>query len=192
MRNIAIHLYLASLLSVVALGLFGVALADISPDGNVQQPIPLVFHLSDGDVPSLIDPLTIEVLFNPKEHTITKATPWKHHDVTSADAPDLEFTSGEPYRIQMELFFDTYEEKTDVRQLTDKLAALAKVDTEKHRPPAIPVTWGTGIQFQAVLESFTIRYTLFLDDGTPVRAVMNCVFKEFSPAQDQLKGKPRH
>jgi hypothetical protein len=44
----------------------------------------------------------------------------------------------------------------------------------------------------AVLESSTVRYTLFADDGTPVRAVMNTVWKEFSPAEEQLKGNPRH
>jgi hypothetical protein len=39
---------------------------------------------------------------------------------------------------------------------------------------------------------FSLRFTLFMDDGTPVRAVMNTVWKEFSPAEEQLKGNPRH
>ena len=57
----------------------------------------------------------IDVLFNPKEYTITKATPWKHHDIQGLDAPTLEFTSGEPYRCQFELFFDSYEEARALR-----------------------------------------------------------------------------
>lgn len=92
----------------------------------------------------------------------------------------------------MELFFDTYEQRTDVRELTGKIEKLALVHQELHRPPTVLVTWGTGLAFKCVLESFSLRFTLFLDDGTPVRAVMNAVFKEFSPAQEQLKGKPRH
>ena len=50
-----------------------------------------------------------DVMFNPKEYTITKSTPWKHHDIQGLDAPTLEFTSGDPYRIQFELFIDCYE-----------------------------------------------------------------------------------
>jgi len=130
-------------------------------------------------------------MLNPREYTITKATPWKNRDVAS-DSPKLEFTSGEPFRLQMELFFDTYEQRTDVREPTDKIEKLALVSQELHRPPTVLVTWGTSLAFKCVLESFSLRFTLFLDDGTPVRAVMNAVFKEFSPAQEQLKGKPRH
>ncbi len=34
----------------------------------------------------------IEVYFNPKEYTITKSTPWKHHDIQGLDAPTLEIS----------------------------------------------------------------------------------------------------
>src|SRR5688500_12860386 len=67
----------------------------------------------------------ITVYFNPKEYTITKSTPWKHHNIQGLDAPTLEFTSGEPYRIQFELFFDRYEEGKSVREVTDKIEKLA-------------------------------------------------------------------
>ena len=134
----------------------------------------------------------IEVMFNPKEYTITKATPWKHHDIQGLDAPTLEFTSGEPYRCQFELFFDRYEEGKSVREITDKIEKLALVHQELHRPPTALLTWGTGLAFKCILESFSLRFTLFKDDGTPVRAVMNTVWKEFSPAEEQLKGNPRH
>jgi hypothetical protein len=134
----------------------------------------------------------IEVMFNPKEYTISKSTPWKHHDIQGYDAPTLEFTSGEPYRCQFELFFDKYEEGQSVRTQTDKIEKLALVHQELHRPPSCLLTWGTGLNFKCVLESYTIRYTLFLEDGTPCRAIMNTVWKEFSPAEEQLQGNPRH
>ena len=52
-----------------------------------------------------------------REYTITKATPWKHHDIQGLDAPTLEFTNGEPYRCQFELFFDRYEEGRSARHV---------------------------------------------------------------------------
>src|SRR5687767_10903288 len=76
---------------------------------------------------------TITVYFNPKEYTITKSTPWKHHDIQGLDAPTLEFTSGEPYRCQFELFFDRYEEGKSVREITDTIETLRQ---------RVLVTWG--------------------------------------------------
>ncbi len=50
----------------------------------------------------------------------------------------------------------------------------------KQSPPQVMITWGSHLEFKCVLESFYVRYTLFLDDGTPVRAVMNASPKTFS------------
>jgi hypothetical protein len=79
-----------------------------------------------------------------------------------------------------------------VHALTDLFAKALEVDPSTKRPPTILITWGTGCAFQGVLESFSLRFTLFLDDGTPVRAAMRTTWKEFSPAEEQLRGNPRH
>jgi nucleoid-associated protein YgaU len=130
--------------------------------------------------------------FNPAEYTVAKATPWKHHTITGLDAPQLEFTSGEPVRLSFELIFDTYDAGKNVRETTDKLEKLGAVHQELHRPPVLLLTWGTGLTFKCVLERFNLRYTLFLEDGTPVRAVANCTFVEFTHPDEQLRMTPRH
>ena len=156
--------------------------------------IPLTFNFADGDVKAEVNPESIQVLFNPNEHTPAKATPWKHHDIQGLDSPTLEFTSGEPYRLQMDLFFDRYEEGKSVREYTDKIEKLATLDGdplkedsygELHRPPTILFTLG-GRAFEGVLGSAQTKFTLFLDDGTPVRAVMSTVWKEFSPVKSAI------
>ncbi len=161
---------------------------------------PLTFHFADGDVPALIDVASINVLFDPlglSKERIARSTPWKHHDIQGLDSPELEFTSGEPYRLEMDLFFDRYEEGKGVREFTDKIEKLALVHQELHRPPtslATPVclvTWGLKT-YECEIEKAETKFTLSLDNGTPVRAIMNIDFKEFSPAEEQLKGKPRH
>ncbi|MHC4392318.1 MAG: CIS tube protein [Planctomycetota bacterium] len=133
-----------------------------------------------------------DVLFNPKEYTVTKSTPWQHHDIQGFDAPTLEFTSGEPYRIQFELFVDTYESGESCRGVTDKIEKLALVNPELHRPETCTLIWGTSLNFNCILESFSLRFTLFKEDGTPLRGTMNTTWKEFLPAEAQLKGAPRH
>jgi hypothetical protein len=181
------------LLAAAALLAFGVTAAP-GADDQQQKLIPVKLEVAGFTMPASIVADSIQVLFDPPGAN-AKATPWKHHDIQGLDAPTLEFTSGEPYRLQFELFFDRYEEGKTVREYTDRLEKLAIGQTgpgDVHRPPTVLLTWGTGLAFKCVLESFSLRYTLFLDDGTPVRAVMNTVWKEFSPAQDQLKGNPRH
>ncbi len=135
---------------------------------------------------------SIEVQFNPAEYVLTKATPWKHHDIQGLNAPLLEFTSGEPTRLEFDLIFDGCEEAKPVRDQTDKIEKLACVHQELHRPPVILMTWGKGLTYKCVLEHYTLRYTAFLETGVPIRAVMTCTFKEFSPREEQLKGNPRH
>lgn len=134
----------------------------------------------------------IEAMFNPKQYVFTKSANWKEHNIQGLDAPTMEFTSGEPYKLHFELFFDRYEEGKSIREFTDPLEKLSLVDPEKHRPLTALLTWGKGLAFKCVLASFSLRFTLFLDDGTPVRGIMDTVWTEFSPAEEQMKACPRH
>ena len=71
---------------------------------------------------------------------------------------------------------------TDVRRHTEQVAALAEVDRELHRPPICQLRWGAFDIFTGVLTSLDQRFTLFLEDGTPVRATLSCSFLESAPA----------
>jgi hypothetical protein len=132
-----------------------------------------------------------EVLFNPKEYIIEKKTPWKEHEITGLDSPAVEFTIGERKRLSMELYFDTSEDKTDVRDYTDQIEELMMVNADEHRPHLLMFSWG-NLQFNCVLEDLVQRFTMFMTDGTPVRALLKVLFKEYSTAASQFEEKPRH
>lgn len=132
----------------------------------------------------------IEVLFNPKEYVIEKKTPWSEINVFGLDSPPVQFTMGERKRLSMELFFDTSEEKTDVREYTSKLEVLQLVNAQEHRPPILRFSWGS-LSFDCVLEDSVQRYTLFANDGTPLRAICKVVFKEYATAATQLSNTRR-
>ncbi|TMA10470.1 MAG: LysM peptidoglycan-binding domain-containing protein, partial [Deltaproteobacteria bacterium] len=94
--------------------------------------------------------------------------------------------------LNVELFFDTYEEKKDVRtEHTEKILDLAVVNADKHRPPKVMFAWG-GFKFTGFIESLTVRYTMFLPDGKPCRATANVSMKELLTAKEQLEKKPRN
>lgn len=133
----------------------------------------------------------VAVLFNPKEYVVEKRTPWREQEIQGLDSPAVEFTFGERKRLSMELFFDTSEEKTDVRAYTDQIETLMLVNADQHRPPLLLFAWG-NLQFKCVLEDLVQRFTMFLNDGTPVRAILKVLFKEYSTAASQFQEKPRH
>ncbi|MBD3381651.1 MAG: LysM peptidoglycan-binding domain-containing protein [candidate division Zixibacteria bacterium] len=133
---------------------------------------------------------TFQVLFNPSEYQLKKETPWAEQRVLGLDAPAASFTTGMRMELSMELFFDTSEEKSDVRTHTEKIEKLLMVDPDKHRPPLTLFTWG-NFQFKGVFEKLKQRYTMFVQDGTPVRAVLDVTIKEYTTTFEQLQRQPR-
>lgn len=83
----------------------------------------------------------------------------------------------------MELLFDSYEAKTDIRDHTGRVYHLTTVEQhgDLHRPPLIKLQWGSFDfdGFTWVLQSLNQRFTLFLSDGTPVRATLSCTFRQW-------------
>lgn len=146
-------------------------------------------HVLKGDGASSKDVDSyIEVCFNPKEYSLEKSVEWDAEKAFS-DAPQPEFKAPKPMSLSVTLQFDTYEERTSVRdkwvrrieQLTMMTGELpqdgskaSKSDKQKFRPPTILFIWGR-FSFKGVVESLSQKYTMFLSDGTPVRA--ECALK---------------
>ena len=132
----------------------------------------------------------IEVMFNPKEYVMEKKTPWSEVNVFGMDSPPVQFSMGERKRLSMELFFDTSEEKTDVREYPSKVEQLMLVNAQEHRPPILRFIWGS-LSFDCVMEDLVQRYTLFDNGGIPLRGILKVVFKEYTTAATQLSNTRR-
>ena len=136
-----------------------------------------------------------KVLFNPKEYTVSKTVQWEPHKVPGLDTPEQEFTSGNPAVLSVELFFDSYEEKKDINKVDganpEAIMNLALRDPDKHRPPLVIFQWGT-FKFKGVVESLTLRYTMFLPDGKPCRATANLSIKQAETAKERLEKNPNN
>jgi len=130
--------------------------------------------------------VSVTAQYNPKEVGLDKSVPWQKGKNSKANTPDLEFTSADGRSLSVELFFDGYEKSEDVHaKYVSQLLKLAEVMSEsgpeeKMRPTRVKVKWGTLPDFEGVLESVSTKYTMFLANGTPVRATCSCKFKEAS------------
>jgi len=126
----------------------------------------------------------VKVLFNPSEYAIDKSNSLQSTVIPGLPAPVTQFVGGGGQTLTMELFFDTYEQGADVRQYTNQVTALMDMDPDLHAPPVCMVIWGK-MQFKAVLERASQRFTMFLDSGIPVRATLNASFREYRTMTEQ-------
>ena len=135
-------------------------------------------------------------LFNPDKLVFSKTANWQKQGAAKRDCPELQFTNAEPRTLKLDLLFDTFDPEEpkmkdkDVRkEYTDKIFHLTTVEKhgDKHRPPVCRLSWGTAkVFFQGVLQQLEQTFTLFTEDGTPVRAKLSCTFKEWWTNYDDL------
>jgi hypothetical protein len=128
----------------------------------------------------------IPVMFNPEEYAIEVGNAFAEIGVPGLERSPLQYVRGNARTLQMELFFDTYEAKRDVRAEVGRIAGLLRKDPTTQAPPILLITWGS-LQFRGVLESTSQRFIMFLSDGTPVRARANVTFKEFAPIDIEVQ-----
>ncbi len=151
---------------------------------------------------------SLECRFRPKEYSLSKTNSWPKDQKAAHNSPVMTFGGGQPATLQMDLLFDTYadgqggSQAKDVRkEYIDKLWKMMYVvkelkDKEKNkkgRPPKVQFNWGKALIFEAVITSLQVTFTLFLSDGTPVRATAKVTFQQIKdtenlPAQNPTSG----
>lgn len=139
--------------------------------------------------------------YNPSEMTTSKSATWNRPTTNAADdATDPQFAGVQPQAVQMEIFFDAYEDlfgdvSDDVKTLfewTKPTSTSAK--KRQHNPPILSFEWGSNkvlADFRGYLETVSAKYTMFRADGTPIRATASITLKEIpvdKPRQNPTSG----
>ena len=132
---------------------------------------------------------SFKALFNPDKLVFSKSANWKQQDPKESNSPGLQFTNANPRTLKLDLIFDTFDPSSedakykdqDVRKLyTDNVLKLITVKKDEPRPPVCRLIWGSaGYFFQGVLLQLEQQFTLFTEDGIPVRAKLSCSFMEW-------------
>jgi hypothetical protein len=123
-------------------------------------------------------------MFNPEEYSLNRDNNFVSQAIPGLSSPLIQFAHGNLRTLDMELLFDTYESRTDVRLETEKLIHLMEIDPTLHAPPILIVAWAS-LQFRCVLTRASQKFLLFLDDGRPVRARISASFSEFIDAEHE-------
>lgn len=161
----------------------------------------------------------VTALFNPTSYSVSKTVNWRSSTTSAGgenggkgatnktlNAPVLDFGGGGSRSLSLDLFFDVTEPVDiggtkvvidDVRKETDKVVRLTRIDRnlKPPRPPVCEVSWGgsKGIDFPfvGVVSSLTQNFSLFSDNGVPLRARLTVTFTEVKGwKEDQLENDP--
>lgn len=152
----------------------------------------------------------ISVLFNPAEYNLTESANYSEKNVPGLDGPVTQYVSGAAATLTMTLMFDTFEtspagasgdiaakllaavtpvKPTDVSLLTRKITSLTSISGSLHRPPLCEFIWGP-LKFKGVIVSVNQTYTMFMEDGMPVRAKLDVTFKQVLDLTKSKKQAP--
>lgn len=131
----------------------------------------------------------IAVCFYPNRYSLNKSNQIAEIGIPGLGSPILQYVRGNTRTLSMELFFDTYEQQSDVRKYTDQIYGLLGIKADKHVPPVCTIKWGK-LNFRCVLQQVNGNFTLFLADGTPVRATLNVTFKEYIDVAIEVRTTP--
>ena len=141
------------------------------------------------------DSYTFSFMYNPTSISISRKVNVSENDGSVTEdkgIPKVSFAHPKATIISIkDIVFDTYEASGD-RNVGNKLQHLTKTVKfieEKKRPPVYVFAWGKINYLRCYVEGVDYQLTLFLPDGTPVRAKASISLKEVDPYQ-HLKNPP--
>ena len=143
----------------------------------------------------------IPVTFNPATYTVSRTVSYGGNQndngtqLQQKNYPVLNYTGVNNDTLSLELMFNKYEFQhysNHVKYTSDDLSiikevkeieALTLLKDSLHRPPLCKFVW-SSFSFEGYVTSFSANYTMFLDDGTPVRAKVNLTIQGAESGND--------
>lgn len=134
--------------------------------------------------------IVVPCMFNPYEYTITKANTYTPSQANRKDVPRMEFQQAGAQSLTLALTFDAYLGASDLTATMALLWKLMEANTRRVQnrekkvvPPYVAFQWGV-FKFVAVISNMTQTYSLFAQDGRPLRAKVTTTFVQFKDPHD--------
>lgn len=143
-----------------------------------------------GELNFFINPHTIQVV---KEAQLKE-------EVTNQATNAKKFSNTYPVCLKLgEIWFDTYDERVSVRtKYINTLESLLDYLPDTHVLPIVVFNWGqfhaTGLrpsEYKFFVTKIAVDYTLFLPDGTPVRAKCDVSLEQVAPRKDEFNARQK-
>lgn len=129
--------------------------------------------ISDDGVPP------IQFMFNPTElvfEGVVETSESPGARTQDKGQPKVSFSHTKAYKITInKILFDTYEDGEDVvNKYINSFRKAVEFVSGKERPPIYQFMWGKQVYLRrCFIEKLNYKLTMFLPDGTPVRAIID-------------------
>lgn len=132
------------------------------------------------------------VMLNPEALKIDRQTVYTKKQAINSSASSDKYESSPGATLNFDLVLDCTgivdPKRTD---LPEEIKTLQKViydyNGEIHQPNYVKVAWGKDLNFQGLLTSYNINYTLFKSNGIALRAKVSLSFKAFEAREEVVK-----
>jgi hypothetical protein len=142
-----------------------------------------------------------DLLFNPEQYTVNRGNNFAQIAIPGLGSPLLQFSHGELRTLQMDLLFDSREQhmvgnravtqaNSDLRLVLDQFLKLMDINPDTHAPPVLLFVWGS-LTFRCVLASANQKFTMFKENGDPLRATVTVTFNEYTNPDTEAKQTKR-
>jgi hypothetical protein len=138
---------------------------------------------------------TIEFMFNPTEVRFSRSISIEQAQGsrTQSGQNQTSFKHPNPYQLTISnIMLDTYERESEQRSVleplkpfTEAVAFATDGNGQAKRPPIYLFTWGENIYLRCFIKTCNFRLTMFLSDGTPVRAVVDLTLEQVDDSTPQ-------
>ncbi len=138
------------------------------------------------------DSKNIEFMFNPNELVFEHSMEFNESQGarTERGYPKISFAYRNPCVLSISnILFDGYEQGESVAGYLNKLIQSVYFadsgEAKNKRPPFYIFAWGNKQYFTCFVEKLTYRLSRFLEDGTPVQAVVDLTLRKVDEANVQ-------
>ena len=127
--------------------------------------------------------------FNIAEYNEEMSNNYKEKVLKNTKGKELQFNNLEQGDFTIQLFFDSTDEGTDVRDKLKPLDLIASMDKENHAPAPCIFVW-SNFNFRGVVGKISKKFTYFYHNGIPARVHVSLTLKPYeTPKEIEAKTK---
>lgn len=139
---------------------------------------------SDGTFNTKVSGGEYEVMLNPDKLQWNRKVQYNEETSIDSSSPSSKYNKTASEKLSFDLVIDcTGVVDSSRTDLPSEITKLSKIiydyNGDIHRPNYLIVNWGNGLAFKCVLTSFSLSYTFFKPDGTPLRAKASLEFSSY-------------
>lgn len=140
----------------------------------------------------------IEFMFNPNQLSFSRTISLEQAEGARTDRGEnkTSFKHPNPYSLTINnVILDTYESGKSVLEAVGKFTKAVEFSQggkgKDKRPPIYLFTWGNERYLRCFIKTLSFKLTLFLPDGTPVRAILDLTLEQVdAPTAKPGQGAP--